>query len=261
MQLAALYRYPLKSGAPLALDEAELSPAGLRHDRNWMVADEAGRMLTGRTAPRLVLVRADADDAGLRLEADGMAPLQVSRGQMDQAVETGVWKDSFRAWAGSAAADAWLSEYLGRPLRLLYAGDQPARRKDYAPDLPLAFVDAYPLLLIGEGSLTELNRRLAVPVVMERFRPNLVIAGTLPFAEDEWRRVRIGDIEFEIRKPCERCAFTTVDPDTGELAPDQEPLRTLAHFRRTPAGVLFGQNVLPRGSGLLRVGMPLSVLE
>lgn len=261
MHLSALYRYPLKSAASRPLRQCPLTPSGLTLDRNWMVVTAEGRMLTGRDEPRLVLIRAECDPDGLRLDAEGMETLSVSRHDMQEAVDTSVWRDGFSAWAGSAAADAWLSAYLGRPARLLFAGTLPARRKAYAPELPLGFVDAYPLLLIGEGSLEELNRRLAVPVVMERFRPNLVIAGSLPFAEDEWRRIRIGEIEFSISKPCERCAFVTVDPETGEKSPEQEPLRTLAHFRKTSAGVLFGQNVLPLAAGVLRVGMPVSVLE
>lgn len=261
MQLSALYRYPLKSAAAQTLDEAWISPSGMEGDRAWMVIEPDGRMITGRNDPRMVLVRATLVDGGIRLEVAGQCSIEVRAAEMREACVTEVWRDRFEAWAGHAAADAWLSDFLGRPVRLLHVGASPARRRAYAPELPLSFVDAYPLLLIGEASLAELNARLATPVVMGRFRPNLVIVGSEPFAEDGWKRIRIGELEFEISKPCERCAFTTVDPLTGERSPLQEPLRTLARYRKTEAGVLFGQNVRPVGQGLLRPGMAVTLLE
>lgn len=260
MHLAALYRYPLKSAAGQSLDQVQLTPSGLEEDRAWMVVEPDGRMITGRTDPRLVLIRAQPYAGGLRLSAAGQASVEVSRADMCAPFTTEIWRDGFAAWAGHAEADTWLSGFLERPVHLLYAGEAPARRRAYAPDLPLRFVDAYPLLLIGEGSLSDLNARLVRPVVMARFRPNLVIAGSEPFAEDDWRRIRIGEVEFEVSKPCERCAFITVDPVTGERSPIQEPLRTLARYRKTEAGVLFGQNLRPLNHGVLQPGMPVTVL-
>ena len=129
------------------------------------------------------------------------------------------------------------------------------------PGDKVAFSDGFPLLLIGQASLDDLSARVGRPLEMLRFRPNLVIEGSAPYAEDGWKRIRIGDVVFRIEKPCERCVFTTVDPETGSKSLNQEPLRTLATYRRTPAGVIFGQNVIAEDKGELVPGMSISVLE
>lgn len=260
MILSALYRYPVKSTTASVLPSSQVTPSGLPFDRRWMVVDAQGQMLTGRTEARLVQIVADADDTGLTLNAPGRPTLKVPFAAFTEAVTATVWRDSFAAWAGAEEADRWLSAQLGRPARLYYAGEAMARRVKNRPDLPVSFADAYPFLLIGQGSLDELSRRVGRELSMLRFRPNLVVAGAEPFAEDGWKRIRIGEVEFEIVKPCDRCVFTTVDPATGLKSPDQEPLRTLAKFRKTPDGVMFGQNAIALGEGTLAVGMTVEVL-
>jgi uncharacterized protein YcbX len=123
-----------------------------------------------------------------------------------------------------------------------------------------SFSDGFPLLLISEASLQDLNSRLELPVPMRRFRPNLVISGCTPYAEDEWQRIRIGEIEFEVAKPCSRCIIPTIDTETAQRNPDREPLRTLATYRRRDNKVYFGQNLIHRGTGLLKVGDPLEII-
>jgi uncharacterized protein YcbX len=126
----------------------------------------------------------------------------------------------------------------------------------------VSFADGFPLLLISEASLADLNSRLDAPVEMRRFRPNLVVDGNRPYAEDNWQRIRVGDVEFAGVKNCSRCVFTTIDPDSGVVHPDKEPLRTLSTYRRRPqGGVYFGQNLIPRSGGVIRVGDPVTVLE
>ncbi|MCF9011005.1 MOSC domain-containing protein, partial [Pseudomonas carnis] len=121
--------------------------------------------------------------------------------------------------------------------------------------------DGYPLLLIGQGSLDDLCEKIGRPMQMLRFRPNLVIEGAEAFAEDGWKRLRIGDVEFRVVKPCSRCILTTVDPQTGERSPDREPFATLETYRKTEKGAMFGQNLVNDGIGRLEVGMPVTVLE
>lgn len=259
--VSELYRYPVKSTQGEALDRSPVSFSGLPYDRNWMVADANGRMITGRTDPRLVKVIARTDGSVLHLHAQGLPDLQVTLAAFSNVSSASVWKDDFPAWAGSAQADKWLSDLLGKPVRLLYAGEASLRRVRVQPQTPLGFADGYPLLLIGQGSLDDLNRRIGQRLSMRRFRPNLVVAGAMPFAEDTWKRIRIGDAIFELAKPCERCVFTTVDPESGEKSSDQEPLRTLATFRKTEAGVLFGQNLLVEQAGEIACGMEVEILE
>lgn len=259
--LSALYRYPVKSMRGESLAASPVGPAGLPYDRTWMVAEENGRFVTGRTHPELVLVSATPSPGGVTLSAPGREELFVPNSAFTEAWPSSVWGCEFPAWRGATAADAWISAYLGTRLRFMWIGADTPRRVKTDTDIPLTFADGYPLLLIGQASLDELSARLGRPLAMTRFRPNLVVAGAAPFAEDGWQRIRIGGATFRIAKPCERCVFTTVDPDTGHKALNQEPLRTLATFRKAPEGVLFGQNVIAEGTTKLVVGMPVEVLE
>lgn len=259
--LSALYRYPVKSMRGQRLDASPLSGAGLPFDRMWMVGDSNGRFVTGREYPELVLIDAKPSELGVTLSAPGKAPLFVPNGAFDDPAPVTVWGDSFSAWRGAADADEWISAFVGARLRLLWTGAETVRRVKVAPEMPLSFADGFPLLLIGQASLDDLCARIGRPLAMERFRPNLVVSGAPAYAEDEWKRIRIGNCIFRIVKPCERCVFTTVDPDTGRKALDQEPLRTLAKYRKTPDGVIFGQNLIAEGDGELQCGMEVEILE
>ena len=259
--LPALYRYPVKSTRGQRLDASPVSPLGLPFDRMWMVADPAGRFVTGREYPGLVLIDAVPSALGLTLSAPGRTPLFVPSSAFTEPCQTSVWGDRFAAWEGSAEAADWISAYIGARLKLLWTGAETARRVKVDDSVPLSFADGYPLLIIGQASLDDLSARVGRPLAMERFRPNLVVSGAAPFAEDGWKRIRIGTATFRIAKPCERCVFTTVDPETGRKALDQEPLRTLAKYRKTPDGVIFGQNVIAEGSTGLQCGMRVDVLE
>lgn len=262
MRLAALHAYPLKSCAGIALASAQVDAHGLRHDRRWMAVDDTGRFVTGRQLGAMVRIRAQPIDDGLRFDAPGMETLYVPTPSSDAPrIAATVWNDGVDAACAGDAADAWLSAALGRALRLVHFDARSRRAVDPAyakPGDEVGFADAYPLLAISQAALDGLNARLAeagcAPMTMARFRPNLTIAGVAAHAEDEWRRVRIGEIEFEAVKPCTRCVFTTVDPDTGERDADGEPLRTLKDYRRTPNSITFGMNLIPRGTGTLRVG-------
>lgn len=262
MQLSALHRYPLKSGRAQNLSQARIDAIGLVGDRVWMLIDERGRMITGREFPGLVLVDVCVETDGARFAAAGREPLRVNTTDFVVEHQCEVWKQRFTALRGDAQADRWFSELLGMPCVLLYIGAVPGRRRLVSePDIPLSFADGYPLLLIGQGSLDDLNSRLRRPVPMVSFRPNLVVDNTEAFAEDHWRRVRIGKIEFEIGNPCTRCIFTTVDPTLGQKSADREPLLTLAKYRRFEIGTCFGMNVIARGRGEIRLGDLVHVLD
>jgi uncharacterized protein YcbX len=219
--------------------------------------------VTGRTLPRIVLLRATPQASGVKLEFPGARALELEfpqPGPVRLAVR--VWNDSVEAQVAEGASD-WLARCFERPLRLVYMDERALRpvRPDYGgPDDVVSFADAFPLLLIGAGSLDALNARLARAVPMARFRPNVVVGGSDAHAEDGWRRVRIGAVTFDVVKPCTRCVFTTVDPQTGTFDPHGEPLATLKQYRRTPAGVTFGQNLIPRGTGRIRLGDPVEQL-
>jgi uncharacterized protein YcbX len=163
----------------------------------------------------------------------------------------------------NAAAHAWISAFLGEQYRIVYMDTGCVRAAD--PDYAAAgdvvsLADGFPLLLISQAAVDQLNTKLKQPVSILRFRPNLIVSGTVPHAEDGWKRIRVGDAEFDLVKPCSRCVFTTVDFERGELDPSGEPLRTLLTYRRTPKGVTFGQNLIPRKLGVVRVGDKVEVL-
>ena len=173
-----------------------------------------------------------------------------------------VWKDRTNGAPVDPRADAWLEEFLDRPCRLLYMPREVHRQVslDYGREGDrVSYADGYPLLLTSGASLAELNRRLDTVVPMDRFRANLVLDGDHPFDEDDWARIRVGEMEFRVVKPCGRCVVTTVDQRTGERGP--EPLRALASFRNVDGKVLFGENLIHSGPGLLRLGDPVEVLE
>jgi hypothetical protein len=265
--LSAIHIFPLKSGAPLSPDAACVQQRGLEHDRRWMVIDEAGKFVTGRQQSRLTLIRAQSDDSGLLLEAPGMPILKIAAPRQGTRVDTSVWGAAVTPLLASDDAHAWISEFLHSSHRLVHMDDACARSLKakydgkYGQDSDqVSFADGFPLLLISQAALDLLNSKLLQPVSMLRFRPNLVVAGTTSHAEDGWKRIRVGECEFEVAKPCTRCVFTTVDFERGEREANGEPLRTLTTYRRTPDGVTFGQNVIPRKLGTLRVGDVVEVL-
>lgn len=266
MHLSALYRYPLKSGRGESLQQGQLDVLGLAGDRRWMVVDAAsGRFLSQRQLPQMARLQARWQGAGLALAAPGMAELPVALPGPDAPLrEVSVWDDSLEVPDAGDAAASWLSELLGRPCRLVQVPEARARQVDidYAqPGDRVGFADGFPFLLIGQASLDDLCARVGRPLEMERFRPNLVVSGSEPYAEDRWKRIRIGTVEFRVAKPCSRCAIPTLDPLTGERSPDHEPIATLKTYRKGEGGVFFGQNLIPDGIGELVVGMPVEVLE
>ncbi|MBS0487888.1 MAG: MOSC domain-containing protein [Proteobacteria bacterium] len=262
--LASIHVYPLKSCAPLTLGVARVEARGLEHDRRWMVVDADGKFITGRKHPRLTLIRAAPDAGGtLHLHAPNMPQLHLSPACASSRMDVEVWGSHVAAQTASPAADDWISTFLGIRARFAHMDEACLRTVDPDHSQPgdiVSFADSYPLLAISQAALDQLNSRLTHPVPMLRFRPSIVIAGTQPYAEDGWKRVRIGGIEFDVAKPCIRCLFTTVDFERGEFDPSGEPLRTLLTYRRTPKGVSFGQNLIARGTGTLRVGDMVEVL-
>lgn len=261
MQLSALYVYPIKSAAGVRVQQAQVEPRGLRGDRRWMVVDELGVSLTQRDVPRMALLRALPLAAnGVELTVPGRAPLELAASGGAE-LEVEVWGDRVSARAASAVADQALSEFLERPCRLVFLPETSRRPVDlsYASAADeVSFADGFPYLVIGQASLDALNARLAHPVTMERFRPNLVIDGGAPHAEDGWRSIRVGELRFDLVKPCARCVLTTVDPASGVKG--KEPLATLSGYRREGKNVLFGMNAIARGAGTLQLGQSVSVL-
>ena len=263
IRLSGLYVYPIKSCGGIAAEEWDVDERGLRHDRRWMLVDEANQFISQRELPRMALIGIRIDPYGLIVSAPGMPSLQVPflppEGHLLRAQ---IWDDVVETLPVGGGADRWFERFLGVKCKLVYLPEESVRPvdRDYgrAGD-QVGLADGFPFLLISEGSLAELNARLEQPLPMDRFRPNLVVGGCDPYAEDGWRVVRIGSIALRVVKPCARCAITTVDQRTATRG--KEPLRTLATFRRSGTKVLFGQNLVHDGTGVLRAGDPAEVLR
>ena len=260
MHLSAINLYPIKSLRGIPLTSARLDDFGLAGDRRWMVADPTGRFVSQREEHRLALVHVAVDGKELVVGAAGEPDLRVGVPAADTPTEpVTIWADECLAQDGGSEAARWFSRYLDTPVRLMYMPDTTVRiaNPDFVPEpRRVSFADAYPLLLIGEASLADLNRRMEQPLPMNRFRPNLVVAGSEPFAEDGWKTIQVGSIVMDIVKPCDRCVTTTIDQETGIAGKD--PLRTLAQFRKWSGQVYFGQNVVHRSPGTLTQGDPVS---
>lgn len=265
MHLSSLYRFPLKSAAGESLQRCASDSLGLLGDRRWMVvAAGTGRFLTQRVLPRMALLQAHwQGDTALKLAAPGMPELLV-RVPDDKTMRcVQVWSANPVVPDAGETAAAWLSDFLGQACRLVYLPEDDGIQVDldYARlGERTAFSDGFPFLLIGQASLDDLARRVGRPLEMLRFRPNLVVSGPEPYAEDGWKRIRIGQLTFRVVKPCSRCVIPTLDPATGERAPDREPLNTLLSYRKGPGGVFFGQNLIAEGRSELEVGMPVERL-
>ncbi|MDY6785474.1 MAG: MOSC domain-containing protein [Cyanobacteriota bacterium] len=270
MNVTGVFIYPIKSCRGIELKEAEVTPKGFAWDREFVIVDEKGKFITQRQYSQLAKVRVciEKNDIALSLEDDSIQTFQFTPNLGGKQINVEIWRDRVVGIDQGDRVAQWLqlalnlkgdfrlvrySPYRPRPVNPKYA-----TRKDNS----VSFADGYPFLLTNTASLDELNRRLeaaydgnsqAVP--MNRFRPNIVVDGDEPFAEDNWDAIQIGETIFDLVKPCDRCIIITTDQSNGKRNSLQEPLKTLSTFRRfSQAGILFGENMIPRNVGLVRVG-------
>ncbi len=261
-QLTKINVFPVKSVGGISLSNALVEKQGLEFDRRFMVAFPDGRMVTARKFPQLVTLGVTLTANGLRFSSPEHPPLTIRYDEFAmQPKEATVWKDTFEAYSTTEAANAWFSAVIDTDVQLLFTGEQSQRVRESVGH-NVSFADGYPLLVISQASLDELNRRSTVEHSMEQFRTNLVVDVSEPFEEDSWKRIRIGEVEFEVVKPCERCVLTTVDVKEGKLRKNREPLKTFAKFRANEKGrVFFGQNLVAINQGVIRTGDTVEVLE
>ncbi|GGX75187.1 MOSC domain-containing protein [Streptomyces minutiscleroticus] len=269
--LRSIHVYPLKAARGHDPREAVVEPWGLAGDRRWVLIDESDKVVTQRPYPSLALTAAELlPDGGLRLSAPGREPLTVPVPEPGATTTVEIWQDTVEGVAADAAAHAWCSEWLGTGVRLVHLDDPATRRPvdpAYArPGETVSFADGYPLLVTTTASLDALNALIAQgdhaaegPLPMNRFRPSVVVGGTDAWAEDDWKRIAVGDVLFRVAKPCGRCVVTTTDQATG--ARGREPLRTLGRHRRIDGELVFGQNLVPESTGTIRVGDPVRILD
>jgi uncharacterized protein YcbX len=262
MRVEALFVHPIKSCSGIAVERAQVTPRGLANDRRWMVVDEAGRFLTQRVLPRMALVRLSLHEQGLRVgfdESESLPlPFLFSNGR---SVEIEVWKHRGVAVRHEAGSD-WFTRVLARPVQLVCMPDglvRPVESRGARAGDQVSFADAYPLLVTNSASLEDLNLRSNFRSDVRRFRPNVVVSGAPAWVEDDWRLLRVGSVPLRLATACARCSIPGLDPDSGVAT--QEPLRTLATFRKRDHEIYFGVNAIPDGVGELRVGDSVDVID
>ena len=261
--LSSLIYYPIKACRGFEVESANVERMGLQDDRRMMVVTPEGDQVTQREYSKLAWVLPTFSNGSLTLSAPGYDSMQLMIQKTGTTQPVNIWHTKgVQAIDQGDESAQWFSDWLGAAVRLVHVADGVQRKLNpqytvHADD-HTGFADGYPILITSEEGLQDLNSRLEVPVPMNRFRPNLVVKGCEPFAEDTWNKIKIGDVELAIVKPCDRCVVTTIDKET--LVQTKEPLKTLAAYRKHPLGAIFGQNIIPLNEGRLQLGMNVEVI-
>lgn len=257
ISVTQLFIYPVKSLAGISLDTSNIDNMGLQYDRRWMVVSPTGKFMTQRTVPKMALINTSIDNGQLTLSKKGREPHQVAlTATTSEKMDVTVWKDNLCVSKVGAETDAWLSEALDIDCHLVYIEDDVVRQCDLdfsEEGERTGFADGFPILVISEESLIDLNQRLESPVDMRRFRPNIVIEGCEAFAEDKLNRFSIGNTDMKAVKICSRCPMPMNDPDLGERT-SQEPIATLSTYRKWDGKIFFGMNVIQQQQGVIKTG-------
>jgi uncharacterized protein YcbX len=256
LKLQDIYIYPIKSCAGIRVSEWQVLEKGLQYDRQWMLVDQNQQFLSQRKLPKMALLKTRLTDHHIILSAPGFEDISFNLHQADgKTLTVSIWKDQCQANLVSAEADEWLSDFLKMDCNLVYQPKQSIRQVDQKYAMAndnVYFSDGFPFLIISENSLVDLNSHMPYEISMTRFRPNLVISGSASYAEDFWREISIGEINFRLPKPCSRCPVPNIDPETGISS--KETIKTLSKIRKRENKVYFGQNALHNNTGQLFVG-------
>lgn len=263
--LSQLAIYPIKSIRGVTLQNSQVSKAGLLGDRRYMLVNQNNECVTGRSHPTLTLVKAKQLENNVWLLSHPNATTELTlnpKNLSENYKDVIIWEKKVQGQIALNEVNVWFSSILNEPVELAYFSDKSERFTKRKPDSPVAFADGYPFLLTTQASLDELNRTCPEDIKMAQFRPNLVIQGNKPFEEDSWKRIKIGEVEFENVKPCERCIFTTLNPETADRLKKGEPLKTLGKFRLLDKeGIMFGINIIALNTGVINVDDKVEILE
>lgn len=268
LQLSEIWIYPIKSLAGICLEQSNVTLRGLEHDRRWMLVDENGIFISQRECSQLALFQPKIEKDCIEIThsdaLNGSVQFSLSQKNNNAKFNVVVWEDTVEAIEVDAEISTWFSQILGFPVRLVFMPEESLRKVDsnYAvsADDIISFSDGFPFLIIGQASLDDLNFRLENPITMRRFRPNFVFTGGIAYEEENWKEFTIGNQTFYGVKPSGRCLITTVNPDNGKFS-GKEPLLTLSKYKTVGNKVIFGQNVITKQEGFLKVGNVVSILN
>ncbi|MDF1583816.1 MAG: MOSC N-terminal beta barrel domain-containing protein [Methyloprofundus sp.] len=263
-RLSAIFIYPIKSVTGIQVNAWEVTETGLKYDRQWMLIDSQQQFLSQRHTPKMTLIKTQIKGQQLIVSAPEQKDLTLSLepAQNLQTVTATVWDDQCTAQLIGSEADQWFSDFLQIPCRLVHQAKTSIRTVNQKYALAndhTAFSDGFPFLITSEASLALLNQQMGLDLSMQRFRPNLVIADCASYAEDTWRKISIGTLNFRLPKPCSRCSVPQIDPETA--INNKEPLRTLSRTRKWQSKVYFGQNALHNQQGQLQINDLVSIIE
>lgn len=252
----SLYVYPLKSAKGIQVKHAEASPKGFKHDREWMVVDPKGKFMSQRLHPRMSGLKTAFIKDGIALSAEQMEDIIIPFKAEGESTEAVIWDDTCQVQEVSRELSDWISQFMGEACKIVHMKQGEVRLVDPRYKITdhdnTLFSDGFPYLFTATASLHDLSQRTKMDLEMIRFRPNIVIESKLPFEEDCWKKAEIGNILFHLVKPCGRCSIVNVDPKTGKRG--DEPLKTLASFRKQEKKILFGINAITTGSGVISIG-------
>ena len=265
MKVTDLVSYPIKSGKGIALVEARVGTRGLEMDRQWAIVDKSGQALTGREDSKILQIETtfSGDDLQLNIPNQSSISLNIPRGETSK-INLRIFSNEVEGLLADLKVHEALSAFLGQEVRLAfmdYSYHRQVKEKHKGkPGDEIAYADAAPILLVSRKSIEELNDRLENKVSWLNFRPNIVIDGELPYEEDQWSSVRIGEVEFNGANTCARCGFITIDPKTGIKNSQGEPLKTLATYRNfKDKGICFGKYLIPKTLGKIKVGETVEI--
>jgi uncharacterized protein YcbX len=260
MVVKNLFIYPIKSLGGISLQQSEVTTRGLKYDRRWVLADSNDRFITRRTLPEMTLFEVSLTDEHLVVKhrTTGLVINIPLEPQTSERRIVTIWDDEVEAIRVSDEADTWFTELLGFSCTLYFQPDTSIRKVDANYQVSghehTSLSDAYPVLIIGQSSLDDLNSRLEEKIEMNRFRPNIVFEGGEAYGEDMLKALSIGTTKLYGVKLCKRCIVTTMDPDSDEPKAGKEPLKTLATYRRVGEKVVFGQNLVVHQEGVISIG-------
>jgi len=263
LAVSELFIYPVKSLGGFSVTAAKITDRGFEYDRRWMLVDSNNCFLTQRDFPQMALLQVQLSDNGLKVyhKINSNENINISTSiTTNDFSRVQIWSDTCKAQFVDPDYDKWFSDMLSMKCRLVYMPDNSIRRVDtrYASNKELtSFSDGYPFLMIGQSSLDDLNSRMVDPLPINRFRPNIVFTGGLPFQEDKMQHFSINKIQFYGVELCARCVVTTINQDNGFK--NKEPLKTLSTYRFKNNKIYFGQNLLHKGEGDIYVGDVINI--
>ena len=257
-KLSQINIYPVKSLPGISLDQSEVEERGLKYDRRWMLVDNENMFITQRLFPKMIFidVKLDEDELVFTHKRKPLEPLRVSLNEIpEKKISVEVWDDVCLALEYDDNINEWFSAAINFNCKLVYMpiiSERKTSTKYFSKSKNVSFADGYPFLIIGEESLNYLNEQLDSPVLMDQFRPNFVFTGGQEHDEDTWKNISIGEIKFNVVKPCARCVITTIDLNSGNK--NKEPLATLVKYRKIDNKIMFGQNAICHNEGVVRLG-------